>query len=347
MVWAVGAVLYAVGMTDLMLKLLPIDWFGCIILSGNLITFVLGIMALWCAMGHLLLHLHLRRHGCSFEADHPKGFKIFIILLIVGAVATTAAAIHQGNRNVREPHIVSLNLDIRKPGSTEEPRRLRVAFISDTHIGENIRVDDVRRMVQMTMAEKPELILMGGDMIDYRVEFARHPEIIRLLRDELQAPYGKYYILGNHEYRGDTLGKRQWIDEVGGILLRDSMAYPVDERLCLVGRDDRVNETRLSLSELMSRVKNRSTRTILLLDHQPTQTDSLEMEHIHLALCGHTHGGQMFPFTALVYMHYGKRTYGHMRRGDSHLYVSSGYGSAAPPFRIGTRSEIVILSITY
>lgn len=346
-IWLMGAALYTLGITDFMLKLLPIDWFGCIILTANLLTFILGIVALWCAVGHLLLHLHRRRYGRSFDADHPLGFKIFISLLIASATATTVAAIHRGNRNVHEPHIVPLSLDIRKPGSTEAPRRLRAAFISDIHIGENIRVEDVQRMVQMTMAEKPELILIGGDMMDHRVEFARHPEIMRLLRDELQAPYGKYYILGNHEYRGNTTDKQQWISDVGGILLCDSIVYPVDERLCLVGRDDRVNKARLPLPELMSRVENRSNRTTLLLDHQPTETDSLEMEHINLALCGHTHGGQMIPFTALVYMRYGQRTYGYLHRGNSHLYVSSGYGSAAPPFRIGTRSEIVILTLTY
>jgi predicted MPP superfamily phosphohydrolase len=85
-------------------------------------------------------------------------------------------------------------------------------------------------------------------------------------------------------------------------------------------------------------------RASILLSHVPNRLPIVEQAGISLLLCGHTHGGQIFPFNWLTRRVFGKFTYGLQRFGALQVYTSSGAGTWGPPMRVGTHPEIVLLT---
>lgn len=249
-----------------------------------------------------------------------------------------------GYRNVRYPEVIreQLLLERLTGEGAEVKHRLRLALLTDLHIGEGITPDYVERAVDLTLAEQPDLILVGGDYIDHALIYAQS-ERVRAAMRRLIAPLGTYYVLGNHEYRADTLGNMAWVREVGGTLLVDSVAYPADSLIALVGRDDYVHRSRARLDALTEPLRPAS-RPIILLEHTPARLDSLKASPVDLALYGHTHGGQLWPMAGLIWLKYGI-VEGRRLVGSTTVHVSSGIGAAGAPYRIGTRSQIVIYDL--
>ena len=112
--------------------------------------------------------------------------------------------------------------------------------------------------------------------------------------------------------------------------------------LQLIGRDDRSNRRRLSLSNLMEKVDN--NKPILLLDHQPYEVAQKDSIGIDIQFSGHTHHGQVWPMSLLVENMY-EQSHGYRQWPHSHVYVSSGLSLWGPPFRIGTDSDMAVMII--
>jgi len=174
---------------------------------------------------------------------------------------------------------------------------------------------------------------------------SRHAEKQRIEEEfqRLNAPLGVYLVLGNHEYRANRYAKLRWLEKTGGILLIDSVAMP-DDAFYLIGRDDSTNLKRASLASLMEGMD--MTKPVIVVDHQPVSAvDAIKMA-CDLSLFGHMHNGQYWPFR-YFYKFLSEFVYGYYFKGNSHIYVSSGIGFAGPPYRIGTRSELVVLHIRF
>ena len=229
-----------------------------------------------------------------------------------------------GHQNVRYPRVVHHDLYISRltPQGAKAEKRLRLVFFSDLHIGEAMTPDYISRSVDLILQQKPDLILCGGDYIDHR-------EV--------------YFVLGNHEYRDHLDENIRFVSEIGATLLRDSIAYPADSLLALIGRDDAVQGDRAPFAQITQRV-NPSSRPVLLMEHTPGSLDSIGDSPIDLMLCGHTHGGQIWPGQLLTWWRYGMSS-GTRRVGDKEICVSSGIGSAGATYRIGTRSEIRVYDL--
>ena len=112
----------------------------------------------------------------------------------------------------------------------------------------------------------------------------------------------------------------------------------------LIGRDDSTNVFRAPLHKLMPHVD--TTKASILLDHQPHKLDSVAMTGVDLALYGHTHNGQIWPFTILTQLAF-EKSWGYLRKGHTQFYISSGVGAAGPAIRVFTESEIVILNVRF
>lgn len=270
------------------------------------------------------------------------GIERGIALVALGVFFATMV---QGYNNVYDLHVERRTRTVGEKTQATPKRHLRLVLITDLHIGEGITLGHISRVVEHALAESPDVVLLGGDYIDHHSKYAYQPEIMEVMRRLSTVPEGVYYVAGNHEYRADSTAKLEWVDQVGGVLLRDSIVYPRGAGdYALIGRDDYVQEGRKSLSELIAAM-DRSPLTILL-EHTPEELSQLEGTPIDLALYGHTHGGQLFPNHLSVWLKYGI-TSGMRRIGDTEAYVSSGAGSAGAPYRIGTRSEIVVYDIDY
>lgn len=247
--------------------------------------------------------------------------------------------------SVYYPKVTYRSLNLVKAERVGAERKLRLVLLTDIHIGEGITIGYVQRMVAQVEALKPDVVLVGGDYIDYYSRYAYQPNVMAEMRKlSTLAPHGTYYVLGNHEYRGDAHNNIAYPQAVGGILLRDSIAYPDGGSYAIIGRDDYIHQERATLPQMLERLQR--TDLTILLEHTPHGLDQLEGSPINLALYGHTHGGQLLPNHLAVWLRYGIVS-GCDVRGNTELYVSSGVGSAGAPYRIGTRSEIVVYDITY
>ena len=217
-------------------------------------------------------------------------------------------------------------------------RKMKVVMLSDLHLGYHNRRSEFAKWVDKINEEKADLILVAGDIIDKNIqpleEQEMHQEFLRL-----NAPV--VACLGNHEYYGGESNALLFYKKADITLLRDSVITVGD--LCIIGRDDRSNAKRKTLSELMKGVDR--TKYLVVLDHQPIQLEEAEQNGIDFQLSGHTHHGQVWPISWITESIY-ECAFGEWQRGSTRYYVTSGIGIWGGKFRIGTRSEYVVAEIT-
>ena len=192
----------------------------------------------------------------------------------------------------------------------------------------------------MINEQKPDLILIGGDLIDNSV-VPLYTEKMSEELSELKAPMGIYMVPGNHEYISGIDESARFIKSTPIQLLIDSVVTLPNG--ILIGRDDRHNPSRRSLQELMENIDK--SRPIILLDHQPYNLTDAEAAGIDLQFSGHTHHGQVWPMSLVTDYIY-EQSHGYRQWGDTHIYVSSGLSLWGPPFRIGTESEMVVFELS-
>ena len=288
-----------------------------------------------------LLHLINKRWAWYPMFVNLYWEKTKVILFFFVTIGTIGLMIF-GNRNVRYPTVQHVYVTI--PKAVEGRDSLTIVMASDWHIGEMIRKKQVQHIVSLCNEQNPDMIIIGGDLIDYETRFAEKEHIEEDLQ-QLSAPLGVYMILGNHEYRANRFAKLRWIEKTGITLLVDSVVAPPDSSFYIIGRDDYINHrNRASLTNLMQEVD--ISKPVILLDHQPNRMNETVMNNIDLALHGHTHNGQVWPYSLLLHLVY-ECPYGYYRKGNTQFFISSGVGCAGPPYRIGTRSEIVVLHINF
>lgn len=264
----------------------------------------------------------------------PKGW-----LVGNGAASVCILAVVSGifiYGNIHYKHKVRQPLELR----TEKRlgKEMKIVMISDLHLGYHNRRADFARWVDLINAERPDLILIAGDIIDINVDPLEREHTAEEFH-RLTAPV--YACLGNHEYYAGVDKALPFYKEAGINLLRDSVAYVGPLRI--IGRDDRTNPDRQSLAELMAGTPD-SLYTILL-DHQPYHLEEAEGQKVDFQFSGHTHRGQVWPASLMTDLLY-EDSFGEHRRGDTRYYVSSGIGIWGGKFRIGTRSEYVVATLT-
>ena len=252
------------------------------------------------------------------------------------AVSMTALALWiYGFHSARNPRVERVSIQSGKlpadyPG-------LRIALISDLHLGMLIGGRSLDRLLDRVAALEPDMLISTGDLIDAR---AHHLDGLSARLAAYRPRLGKFAVTGNHEHyagldhaldfhrhAGFQLLRGAWVN-VGGITLAG-----VDDPAVLAGPTD---EARL-LAKLAE------DRYVVLLKHQPVIAHGARFD---LQLSGHTHQGQIFPFGFLV-----KRVYPmieglHVLPGGRWLYVSRGTGSWGPPIRVLAPGEITLIELT-
>ncbi|MFD4268565.1 metallophosphoesterase [Rhodococcus sp. NPDC058481] len=220
----------------------------------------------------------------------------------------------------------------------------RIALVTDLHVGPARGVGFTRKVVAAVAAQRPDLILLGGDLVDGTVAMVG-ADLAPLA--ELTAPLGVYGVSGNHEFYAGDGGR--WLDlwdRLGIHTLRNARVelsrggavvdlagihdftspapYEPDLRAALSGRDP--------------------DRFVVLLAHEPKQALEANELGVDLQLSGHTHGGQMWPLGYLVPLQQPSVT-GLDRIGETVLYTSRGAGAWGPPVRVASPPEITILEL--
>lgn len=319
------------------------DWMSAV-MNGSVYIFFSTMYATAVVVGVNILRYIDARTLKLYASARPavkQGAKVIAFIATLAVFFTTMVI---GHRNVRYPRVMYQKYTVKRlvPEGAQPEKRIRLVFFSDLHIGEAMTPDYIARAVKLIQDQQPDLILCGGDFIDHRAVYAYDPRVMASLRS-LHAPMGVYYVLGNHEYRDDLEANIRWVSEVGGTLLRDSIAFPGNGPLTLIGRDDWVNGNRKPF-EVIANEADPLRGPVVLMEHTPASIDSIGDSPVDLILCGHTHGGQIWPGQLMVWWRYGMVS-GTRPVGEREVCISSGIGSAGATYRVGTRSEIRVYDL--
>lgn len=276
------------------------------------------------------------------EITKSVEFKRNLFWIINGVLVIVLAA---GFINARIPNIKKLDLTIDKKVVGID--QLKIAFASDIHLGTLIGPRRTNTIISKINSLNADIILLGGDIVDEDLG----PVIRNNLGDSLKklnAPFGVYGITGNHEYIGGAEQAVKYLIDHGVNMIQDSITI-IDDKFCLVGREDRdkrnfSSDKRKELKDVLSEVNH--DLPIILLDHQPFELDEKEKAGVDLTLSGHTHHGQLWPLNYITKAIF-EVSWGYKKKGNTHVYVSSGVGGWGPPIRIGNRPEIVLITLSF
>jgi predicted MPP superfamily phosphohydrolase len=268
-----------------------------------------------------------------FNSSFRYGFLISLLL--------TSGLLIYGYIRYQHPAKQVLNIHINKP--LKNGNRLKIVAISDWHLGLGTDLKRLKRDVDLINAEKPDVILIGGDLIDNSVIPVAAQEMDKEL-NRLHADMGIYMTPGNHEYISGMDECAGFINKTQITLLKDSV-ITLPCGLQIIGRDDRSNRNRLAITEI-TQLTDKS-QPVILIDHQPYGLNEVEATRaVDIQFSGHTHHGQVFPLSLLTGYLF-DLNYGYEKRGHTNFYVSSGFALWGPPFRIGTCSEMVIFECSF
>jgi predicted MPP superfamily phosphohydrolase len=268
--------------------------------------------------------------------------RVFLARAAAGAVTVSAgSASAWGVRNAALPVAVK-RVEVTLPRLPAAMGGFTIVQLTDLHLGPLLGREWLEGIVRRTNALKPDLIAITGDLVDGRVS-TLGSTTAQLAK--LRAPHGVYFVTGNHEYYS---GAPQWCAELTRLGIRVLRNERVSigkgkDSFDLAGIDD--HNARRHLPDhgpdLARAVRGRdATRELILLAHQPRAIHEAAEHGVGLALCGHTHGGQLWPWTFFVGLQQPYVSGLHRHGETTQIYVSEGTGYWGPPMRLGTRCEI-------
>ncbi len=220
--------------------------------------------------------------------------------------------------------------------------RIRIAQISDVHLGLLVRKERLGLILEKVKAAAPDMLVSTGDLVDGQINSL---EGLADMIKEINPRYGKFAVLGNHEYYA---GLKQAIEfkKVAGFTLLRGEGISIDGIINLIGVDDPAAKYFNGYDESMEKRLLASfprERFTVLLKHRPLiNKDSLGL--FDLQLSGHVHKGQIFPFSLLTKIYYPKDA-GLLRTNGGILYVSRGSGTWGPPIRFLAPPEVTVIDI--
>lgn len=271
--------------------------------------------------------------------DQSRRFKV--VSYLVPMIIVIGIMVH-GRYRFLHPVVQQVSITTHK--TAEKMDSVRIAMIGDLHLGYMINRKHTKRFVDLIMAQQPDLILFVGDIIDGHIE-----PILQQRMDEelarLHAPLGVFSCTGNHEYRYDAEEKISLLNNAGITILRDS-AVLIDSSFYVIGREDKVMPTRKPLRKILSDQSVEMSKPVIVLNHTPDNLAEEADAGADIALYGHTHHGQAFPGNIATEMTF-EVAHGYKKKGDTHVYVTSGIGLVGPQYRIGTVSEMVMLNVKF
>jgi uncharacterized protein len=270
------------------------------------------------------------RRGGFNRRDALKG------MAVLGLGAATGATAH-GYMYARR-HIEVTRSVMPVSGLPLSLAGLRIGFLSDLHRSTTVPHELVEDAVRLVLAERPDLIVLGGDYVTWGDRGYVEPAAEAL--GKLTAPHGVFAVLGNHDDDRD----------MPAALIARGFTVLRDQRTQVTIRGERVDFAGIRfwtrrVVEIASVIKGASPNVILLA-HNPRRFEEAAALSVPVVLSGHTHGGQIvlpgigpvagrdFPVVA-----------GHARRENTAIFVTRGVGTVWVPVRINCPPEVAILTL--
>jgi predicted MPP superfamily phosphohydrolase len=325
---------------------MPATLFAARLLPGSVARPAIWVSFIWMGVGFLLvaffgladlvrlLAFVVARYRGPVEPD-PERRIVLARTVAAGVTAVVAGLSTIGIRSALSG-IQIKQLDVKLRGLPQELAGFRLVQISDVHVGPLLRKDWVAHIVEQIRQLAPDLVAITGDLVDGRVHELRE-HVAPLAK--IEARRGVYFVTGNHEYYS---GVEEWYAHLPSLGVRPlrNERVEVAPGLELAGIEDPTGAP-----DLAAALHGRDPEgALVLLAHQPRQFAEAAKRGVPLTLSGHTHGGQIWPFSWLVAL---AQPYlaGLHRRGESQLYVSRGTGFWGPPMRVFAPAEITLLRL--
>ena len=307
------------------------------VIGGFWMAFMLYGFLAWLAADILLL---IQKPFHLLPAEVIPRLRLW---LFAGITSVTVILIIIGFINAVSPVTKRYTIEVSKKFETgSEP--MRIVAVSDIHLGSIIRKRSMRHLSEMISNEKPDMVLFLGDLLDGSIGPVLRGDLLSYLRIP-EPRYGTWAITGNHEYMSDLGKSIPYIESKGIRVLKDEV-IALGNGVQIIGRLDRTaintpGSSRKTLGKLLAEAD--TAAPVILLDHQPYDLSALSSTPVDLQLSGHTHNGQMWPLNLITKSMF-ELSHGYRVFGKTHVIVSSGFGIWGPRMRLGTRPEI--LSIT-
>ncbi len=263
----------------------------------------------------------------------------------LSASGISVILIVSGFINALHPAVTKYDISVNK--KADEIKTLRIAAVSDIHLGSIIRKRSIKILSEILEDMHPDVVFLLGDIVDGELG----PVLRGDLLEYFTGPHtkdGLYAITGNHEFIGGGDRTIPYIESKGIRVLKDEMVL-LPGGIQLIGRLDRdarrfYGKERMPLKELMKDIDH--SLPIIVLDHQPFNLEESEEQGVDLQLSGHTHNGQMWPLTYITRKIY-EVSYGYLKKGNTQYIVSSGFGLWGPRVRLGSKSEVLLINVTF
>jgi predicted MPP superfamily phosphohydrolase len=287
----------------------------------------------------------------GFLGGAPFGHGIIAGRMAAGSAFTLFALILAAGY-IGSAHLVVRRVDLEVPGLPPEFDGLKIAQLSDLHIGPHSSRRFLRRVVETTRGLAPDIIAVTGDLIDDRAEDVA--PYARAL-GSLTAPLGVYMIPGNHDvYAGwDDVERGLRAANLGTILVNDVKVLTRGRAsIALVGTGDPAGATRGNSPRSAPDVDRALARvpqgaTVIAFAHNPALWPSLAARGVALTLSGHTHWGQ-FALPKLGWSlasPFLEHAMGAHTDKNALLYISPGTGYWGIPFRLGANPEVTLVTL--
>jgi predicted MPP superfamily phosphohydrolase len=279
-----------------------------------------------------------------FGSADPSRRTFISRAIAVGALSIASlGALFAFWNSSREPLVRRVRVELSK--FPEAMSGTTILQISDLHAGGLIRQEQIDSIFRCAGELHPDLIVLTGDLVDGSSE--HHAETISAI-GTLRTKFGVFFVTGNHEYYSGVEDWLTYLRNLGVRVLRNERV-PIgsgNEGFDLAGIDDPQGRVLPGHGpDLSKALEGRDpNRAVILLAHTPKGVEENSRAGVDLQLSGHTHGGQIWPFTYLTRLAH-PRISGEYRVGRMVLYVNPGTGFWGPPMRLWTRAEITLIEL--
>jgi predicted MPP superfamily phosphohydrolase len=295
------------------------------------------------SMNYVQRRLGIKTKETTFDPQRRYFILQSVNFGILGASGLiTGYGFHQARR---KPILEKVNITL--PNLPQDLEGFRIAQFTDLHIGPTIKRAFVESVTNQVNSLSADMIVFTGDLVDGTVESLN--EDVAPLSD-LSAPFGKFFVTGNHEYYS---GVEPWLDEVD----RLGMSILLNEHKSIIKGEGRINlagVTDFTAGGFLPSHQSDPKKALngappanvqILLAHQPRNVFEASDVGVDIQLSGHTHGGQYIPWSVLVTL---AQPYisGLHKHNNTWIYVNRGTGYWGPPLRLGIPSEITLITLT-
>lgn len=285
-------------------------------------------------------------------------------VLIAGSIIIVMIVSVCGYGYVNSKNTVTTKYDAAVDKTCGGIRTMKIVEIADLHLGYNAGEKEMTKVVRLVNEQDPDLVCVSGDIFNNSYSAIKDPDKVAKTLAGIKSKYGVYACWGNHDVAepilfGFTFSSKKtrlyhtsdmysFLDKANIKILEDESLL-VDGKFYLTGRLDahkpgNGTRTRKTVNELTKGLDK--TKPVIMLDHEPCELRETADAGVDIDLSGHTHDGQFFPLNLTENIMW-ENPCGKIMKGKMTSIVTSGTGVFGPSMRVGTKSEVVSINVTF